>query len=303
MSTTPVVNCSTTVAHGSLALDGSLRRDDVRRLARHAESCDGCATYLGQLATTAGVLASRSAATMSLAVSAAAKDTAPVEPETAIYQSHRALLAMARAADPSHADDLVQDTWDHFLSAPGAATPDREQLTEYLLGLIHRHAVDHEVADDAWATSLVEHHPHNPADLAETDLPADPASFADLRVLADLDGLDADADQAELLFPELYGDRPEVSEWTSPPVAWPSLSRILGPEDEAETSELYSVVDAALEELPPRLADAVYVVDIEGHSIQTASALLGRDIEELQRDLVVARNHLRGRVGTYLTRR
>src|SRR6476661_2493218 len=107
MSTTPVVNCIKTVAHGSLALDGSLRRDDLRRLARHAESCDGCATYLGQLATTVGVLAGRSAATMSLAVSAAAKNKASAEPDTAIYQSHRALLAMARAADPAHADDLV----------------------------------------------------------------------------------------------------------------------------------------------------------------------------------------------------
>ena len=303
MSTTPVVNCGETVAHASLALDGSLRREDVRRLAHHAQSCDGCATYLGQLATTVGVLASRSAATISLAASAAARNEAPAEPETAIYQSHRALLAMARAADPSHADDLVQDTWDHFLDAPGSTTPKREQLSEYLLGLIHRHAEDHDVADDAWATSLVDHHPHNPADLAETDLPADPASFADLRALADVDGLDADADQAELLFPELYGDGPEVSQWSSPPVAWPSLARILSPEDEAETSELYSVVDAALEELPARLADAVYVVDIEGNSVQTASGILGRDIEELQRDLVVARNHLRGRVDAYLTQR
>ena len=303
MSTTPVVNCSNMVAQGSLALDGSLRPDDVSGLARHAKSCDGCSTYLGQLATTAGVLASRSSVSMSMAVSAAAKNRTPAEPEPTIYQSHRALMAMARAADPSHADDLVQDTWDHFLNAPGASTPKREELTEYLLGLINRHVEDHEVAEDAWATSLVDHHPHNPADLAETDLPADPASFADLRALADLDGLDADADQAELLFPELYGDRPETSEWTSPPVAWPSLSRILSPEDEAETSELYSVVDAALEELPSRLADAMYVVDIEGHSLQTASGLLGRDVEGLQRDLVVARNHVRGRVDTYLTQR
>jgi DNA-directed RNA polymerase specialized sigma24 family protein len=238
---------------------------------------------------------------MSHAVSAAARNTAPDESETAIYQSHRALMTLGRAADPAHADDLVQDTWDHFLNAPGAPTPTREQLTEYLLELIHRHTEDHEVDDDAWAASLVNHHPHNPADLAETDLPADPASFADLRALADRDGLDADADQAELLFPELYGDRPEDSEWTSPPVAWPSLSRILSPEDEAETSELYSVVDEALEELPATMADAVYLVDIEGHSLPTASGLLGRDIDELQRDLVVARNHLRGRVDAYLT--
>src|SRR3954454_19446778 len=147
MSTRPVVNCRRTVAQGSLALDGSLRPDDVRELVRHAKSCDGCATYLGQLATTAAVLASRSAATMSLAVSAAAKNTVPAEPDTAIHQSHRALMALARAADPSHADDLVQETWDHFLKAPGAVAPEREQLTQYLLGLVHRHAQDDEVAD------------------------------------------------------------------------------------------------------------------------------------------------------------
>ncbi|SFD00662.1 hypothetical protein SAMN04487968_12019 [Nocardioides terrae] len=284
-------------------IDGSLAAEDVRGLARHARSCDGCATYLGQLATTAAVLASRGTVTMSLAVTAAAKNAAPIESDAAIHQSHRALTAIARAADPSHADDLVQETWDHFLNARGAATPTREQLTEHLLGLIHGQVEDHEVARDAWATSLIDHHPHDPADLAETDLPADPASFADLRALADRDALDADGDQAELLFPELYGDRPDVSEWASPPVAWPTLSRILSPEDEAETSELYSVVDEALEELSAGMADAVYVVDIEGHSLPTASGLLGRDIGDLQRDLRVARNHLRGRVDAYLTQR
>ena len=78
---------------------------------------------------------------------------------------------------------------------------------------------------------------------------------------------------------------------------------MLRPDEEAQTSELYSVVDSALDELPAPLADVLYLVDIEGHSLPTASSLLGRDTASLQRDLAQARNHVRGRVNTYVTSR
>jgi DNA-directed RNA polymerase specialized sigma24 family protein len=123
--------------------------------------------------------------------------------------------------------------------------------------------------------------------------------------LADLDALDADADRAELLLPDLYGDGDgaDQAEWPSPPSAWPSITRLLGPEAEVETSELYSVVDAALDALPERLGDALYLVDIEGHSLQTAGGLLEREPAQLQRDLARARLHVRAYVDRYLAAR
>jgi DNA-directed RNA polymerase specialized sigma24 family protein len=113
--------------------------------------------------------------------------------------------------------------------------------------------------------------------------------------------LDPDADQAELYFPDLYGDGPAKGEWITPPIAWPTISQILTPDDETLTAELYSVVDSALEELPDSLGDAVYLIDMEGHSLATASSLLQREASDVQRDLVHARHHVRGRVDAYVT--
>ena len=209
-------------------------------------------------------------------------------------------MALAQRADSAHADDLVQETWDHFLSASQGSVPTREELTGYLLSHLRTHQRDEEEVTDLWADSLLQHHPHNPADLAESDLPADPAAFDSLRSLADLDALDPDSDQAELLFPDLYDDGPDKGEWVSPPIAWPSVTRILGPEDESETEELYSVLDAALDELPDALCDLVYLVDVEGNSQQMAGALLHREPSEFQLDLARARNHIRGRMNDYL---
>ncbi len=212
-------------------------------------------------------------------------------------------MRLARAADPAHADDLVQETWDHFLSKQPSTVPTREDLTQYLIGRLGHHERDEDAASSVWADSLLAHHPHNAADLAESDLPPDPASYESLRSLADLDVLDADADTAELYFPDLYNDGPDKGDWVSPPIAWPSIARVLGPDDELETAELYSVVDEALDRLPDGLGDVLYLVDIEGHSLETASRLLGRRTWDLQRDLSQARHHVRGRVDDYLSGR
>ena len=179
--------------------------------------------------------------------------------------------------------------------------PAREDLIRYLIGQLDGHERDEDDAAAVWADSLLAHHPHNAADLAESDLPSDPGSYETLRTLADLDVLDPDADSAELIFPDLYTDGPDKGEWVSPPLAWPSLTRVLGPDDELETAELYSVVDEALDQLPDGLGDALYLVDIEGHSLEMSSSLLGRNASDLQRDLSQARNHVRGRVSEYMS--
>ena len=300
------MNCSDVASYGSLVLDGSLPVRAAFELGQHIGNCRDCTNYIDQIAKTRALLRIRPGGPP-----APQPRATPANPRVgdlaysplALGQNHAYLMTLARAADPAHAEDLVQDTWDHFLSASPTTIPAREDLSAYLLRHIRVHARDEETDAQTWADNLVRHHPHNPADLAETDLPADPSAHENWRTLADLDALDPDADRAELFFPDLYDDGPDEGEWSIPPTAWPSLSRVLSPDDETQTAELYSVVDAALDELPGGLGDAVYLVDIEGHSLATASSLLQRDPTDLRRDLVQARNHVRGRVNDYLANR
>ncbi|WBQ08392.1 RNA polymerase sigma factor [Kribbella sp. CA-293567] len=273
--------CSDIASYGSLARDGLLPAQAAIDLADHVRSCPSCATYLQQLATTEALLAAR-------AVS-----------EPTAGRSQRQLMALARAADPAHADDLVQETWDHFLSiAPELPTP--EQLAAYLDQKLGRHLADDDIELEVWADSLLSHHRHHPSDQLGSGLPPDPGASPDLRELADLDALDADADRADLYFPDFYGDGPDQGRWTSPPTAWPSVTRLLSPDDEAQTKELYAIVDAAIEELPDGTGDLLYLVDLEGHSLEAATSLVELEPSVARRRLTLARNHVRGRVGDYL---
>jgi DNA-directed RNA polymerase specialized sigma24 family protein len=211
-----------------------------------------------------------------------------------------ALTSLARQLDPAHADDVVQDTWDHFLEEGPGRTPRREDLTAYLL----LHAGGHRDADEGnegkYVDTLLTHHAHSPADAADGDLQAGFEAYGSLRGLADLDVLDADADAAELLLPELYSDGDDRGSWVSPPVAWPHATQFLGPAEDVQTAELYTVVDAALDELLPAVANVVYLVDVEGLTLHDAATTLGKDPRDLQRALARGRHHVRGRVDAYL---
>lgn len=310
--TTPertVVECSDVASYGSLALDGSLPVQAALEIGHHLSTCGDCTNYIDQMAKTRALLGIRAAARPAPDLAAEPQQRAtkqghePSYSSLALAQDQAYLITLARATDPAHADDLVQETWDNFLSASPSTIPDRRELAAFLIQRAHDHVREEEADAQTWADDLLRHHPHNPADLVETDLPADAGAHEDWRTLADLDALDPDADQAELYFPDLYGDGPDTGEWSVPPTAWPSVSRMLGPDEEAHTAELYSIVDSALDELPGALADVVYLVDIEGHSLPTAESLLGRPIPDLQRDLVQARNHVRGHVNAYLAGR
>jgi RNA polymerase sigma factor (sigma-70 family) len=297
-----MADCTDVARYGSLALDGYLPRQDMLEIAQHLKECGDCSAYVGQLATTAALLGARPNGR----AADPAADVRADRPETSSQtfdRSHRVLTAIARAADPEHADDLVQETWDHFLGSKPEHVPPRDELVAYLMQRIGEYHRQESRTDAEWADSLLNHHPHNAADLAESDLPPDPGGYRSLRELSDLDALDSDADRAETLFPDLYSDAPAGEGWSSPPTAWPSVTRFLGPEAEVETSELYSVVDAALDELPPELGDAVYLVDIEGHSLETAGGLLNRQPAQVQQDLARARRHVHARVNGYLAGR
>ena len=306
------MNCSDVTTYGSLALDGSLLPQATVAISQHLSSCSDCARHVDQMAKTKALLGGRSQGSGGDTstgktglddIGQRINGSAVTEPEQVLARQHAYLTSLARAADPLHADDLVQDTWDHFLRDDPTHIPSNDQLTAFLTAATQAHAEADRATAEAWADALTGHHPHNPSDLAETDLPADPSQHEDWRILADLDLLDADADGAELYFPELYGDGPDTGEWAAQPAAWPSITRLLSPEDELQTSELHAVLDAALNELPTPAADAIYLVDIEGQSLTTAVGHLGRDLVGVQRDLVRARHHVRNRISAYLMSR
>ena len=301
--------CEEVARYGSLAFDGSLPLQGAAEIGEHLVSCDACTNYIDQVAKTIALTGLRQPVDRPPTVrelggreehgDAGGAPPRDLATDAELARAQGWLVALARAIDPADADDLVQSAWDHFLTADPPSVRDRGQVAAFLIMRAREHARDDDARDQAWAADLVRHHPHNPADLAETDLP-DPGATEDWRALADLDALDPDGERAELYLPDLYGDGPDRGEWSAPPTAWPTVANILSPEAEAETAELYSVLDAALEELNGSAADAVHLVDIEGHSVATASSLLGRSTTDIQRDLVEARDHVRRRIGDYL---
>jgi DNA-directed RNA polymerase specialized sigma24 family protein len=220
-----------------------------------------------------------------------------------VEDQQKFLAQLARAADPAHADDLVQETWDYFLSQLRTRTPRREELAAHLLRQAARHVTDDEDTREEWADSILAHHAHSSSEPIEGDLPAGFEVNGSLCDLAELQMLDADADPAELLLPELYSEGSDVGSWVSPPRAWPALTRFLGPEAELETEELYGVVDSALDDLPRQVADVVDLVDIQGQELLSAALVLGREVPDVQRDLARGRNVVRARVGAYLAGR
>jgi DNA-directed RNA polymerase specialized sigma24 family protein len=68
------------------------------------------------------------------------------------------------------------------------------------------------------------------------------------------------------------------------------------------TTELYGVVDAALDGLPPRLAELLSLVDVEDMPSELAIGTLGLEPAAARRESHRARNHVRGYLDEYLTR-
>jgi DNA-directed RNA polymerase specialized sigma24 family protein len=297
-----MVDCRDVASYGSLALDQYLPSADTMEIRNHINECGDCANFIGHMAKTRALLGFHPG---DPAAPRSRHDELPQAADSeyssmSLMQMQGHLMTLACAADPAHAEDLVQETWDHFFGTSPSVIPSREVLAAHLLQHITEHEREEETENQAWADSLLRHHRHHTADSTETDPSARPATEKSLRALAELDALDPDAERAELYFPDLYDDGPDKGEWITPPVAWPTMSHILTPDDETRTAELYSIVDSALDELPGHLGDAVYLIDIEGHSLTTASSLLQREAADIQRDLAQARNHVRGRVNDYL---
>lgn len=293
---TPMTTCRETASIGVVALDGELAPGVAQDLAEHVKGCRDCSAYLTQVATASAAVAMRHNASDS-PVSGAGEVSGGSGDS---LRTHQLLVALATAADPAHAEELVQDTWQHLLEASPGKSPTRVELSDHLLGHIRTHAHDDETDYSVWADALSHPHRHKSSDAGGADVPADASGVTNYRAAADLDQLDVDADRAELFFPDFYDDGPNTDSWVSPPSHWPSVTRILGPDAELQTTELYSVVDAALEQMPSQVGDALYLADLEGHTPETVAGLMGIERNVVLSHLSVGRNHLRGRIDEYL---
>lgn len=297
-----MAHCNDVISLGSLALEGALPLELRTALADHARTCVDCTTCLEQMATTAALLAThpkdRPSRRSEIASHIESADLAPGQQSS--ERTHRLLTTLAIAVDPAHAEDLVQDTWDHVLQDSNTP-PSAEVLVEHLLRHVRRHQRSDELNLDLWADRIETPRRGGPSDVTGSGIPADPGTFENLQSFGDTDGADPDSESAELLYSELYETDPRKETWANKPVAWPTVTMILGPDAEIQTQELYSQVDSALEGLPADVADAMYLVDMEGHSVEAAAGLLQLDVTEVTRHLIRARHHVRGRLDGYLT--
>lgn len=291
-----MTTCRQTASIGVVALDGELPPGAAQDLADHVKECRACSAYLTQVATTSAAVAMRHNAPDS---PRGRVDEVPGGSGDAL-RTHQLLVALATAADPAHADELVQDTWQHLLEVSPGTTPTRVELSDHLLGHIRTHAHDDATDDSAWADALSRPHRRKAPDAGGADLPVDLSGVTSHQAAADLDRLDTDADLAELFYPDFYADGPNADRWVRPPSAWPSVTRILGPDAESQTTELYGVVDAAFDQLPSQVGDALYLADLEGNTPEAVAESLGIERDVVLSHLSVGRNHLRGRIDAYL---
>lgn len=269
------MTCSRIVSIASDYLDSVLQPEERAEVDAHLEECDACSQHLAQLRTTVKILAERPDVEVPeevrrmLAETSTNESLADVAAQAAADHTDY-LLRLARAFRPDSALDVIQSTWLRALNE-GSEAFTRERLTQLLL--LEQDDDDPEV--QSWNAH---------------DGGAD----------ATVDQLDADADEAELFYPAFYGEGPDAGAWIEQPNAWPGENRILGPETDLTTTELYGVVDAALGELTSLQAAAVSLVDFENVSGEHAATTLGVEVADLRRALNEARNHVRGSLDGYL---
>jgi DNA-directed RNA polymerase specialized sigma24 family protein len=269
--------CALIAGQVSAYLDHALPENEASAIKAHLSSCADCNTYLTQLRTTMDILSRRPGIEVPNALrEAIAAHYANDEYLTEVFTSSTPqMLAVARAIDPEHAEDLVQNTWIDVLRSPVNGTVEVSTLLTRLDTL----------ADEHRATDV------------DTDRPRDDLITEIARAEPD-----TDADTAELYYPGLYPQNPDLGDWVDAPNSWPGAAQILSPEDESTTEELYGVVDAALADLPSKRAELLSLVDIEGIPLDLAVSTLRLDPESARRDLDRARDYVRHRVDTYLSR-
>lgn len=255
------ITCEIAVRRASDQLAGLLPADERIVLEQHLASCQDCSALMDQLRSTIAVLRNRPDLDLPDVLQGLVADADDARSADLVRHLPQ-LYSLAVALDPTTADDLVQETISRALADPTTDTSDAA-LAATLTGLAHQHQ------------PTLESPP--------TPTPGD----------------DPDADEPELFYSAFYSDAPDPGGWIDPPVAW-GESRVLQPDDDVQTTELFSVVDAALGELDAIDRSLLTLVDIDGVPFSQATLTLDLDTSDARKRLAHARFAVRAALDQYV---
>jgi DNA-directed RNA polymerase specialized sigma24 family protein len=255
------ITCEIAVRRASDQLAGLLPAEERIVLEQHLASCQHCSALMDQLRSTIAVLRNRPDLDVPDVLQALAADTDDAQSADLVRHLPQ-LYSLAVALDPTTADDLVQETISRALTDPTADTTDAA-LAATLTGLARR---------------------RQPA----LESPPTPPL-----------GDDPDADEPELFYPAFYSDAPDPGGWIDPPVAWGD-PRILQPDDDVLTTELFGVVDGTLGELDPNDRGLLTLVDIDGVPFSQAAMVLDLAPSHARKRLARARFAVRAALDQYV---
>jgi DNA-directed RNA polymerase specialized sigma24 family protein len=255
------ITCEIAVRRASDHLAGLLPADERIILEQHLASCPHCSALMDQLRSTIAVLRNRPDLDAPDVLQELVADADDARSADLVRHLPQ-LYSLAVALDPTTADDLVQETISRALADPTADTSDAA-LAATLTGIARR---------------------RQPA----LESPSTPPL-----------GDDPDADEPELFYPAFYSDAPDPGAWIDPPVAWGD-SRVLQPDDDVLTTELFSVVDATLGELEAIDRSLLTLVDIDGVPFSQAAMVLDLDSNDARKHLAHARFAVRAALDQYI---
>ena len=255
------MSCELAVHRAYDQLVGLLPAEEREVIEQHLSSCDRCADLMAGLRSTLATLRSRRQFDLPDVLRELAADGDGTRGSD-LARHLPQLYALALAIDPATADDLVQETISRALADPSS-----------------------DISDAALAATLT--------NLAAGSQPAFESPPTPPP------GDDPDADTSELFYPAFYGDAPDAGGWVEPVVAW-GEARVLRPDDDVVTTELYGVVDAALAALDPIDRSLLSLVDLDGVPFGHAVMVLDLDRSESRERLARGRAAVRGALTQYI---
>ena len=237
-------------------------------VSEHLDSCPNCRIFSEQLQATAAVLEAFPQPETPPALAAAIASSSPARTRTDADALLPQLCQLADSLDPRNAEDLVQST---FLAA------------------VERDPAGLEFADLA----------RDLADTALADEQPETRGLDQFGLGTTTSTLDPDGDTAELFYPDFYNEGPDIGRFVDSPGVW-GRTNVLTPEEYYSTTELYGVVDQALDQLPAPLGQLIQLVDIDRLSLADAAAALRLTRDDATSALHRARAHVRGAINEFV---
>ncbi|MGI9622034.1 MAG: zf-HC2 domain-containing protein [Acidimicrobiales bacterium] len=238
-------------------------------LREHLGSCPNCRIFSEQIDQTAALLEAfpqpDAPPELALAIASSSPSSSGTDADALLRQ----LCQLADSFDQRNAEDLVQST---FLAA------------------VERNPADLEIADLA----------RDLADAALADGQPETRELDQFDLATTTSMLDPDGDTAELFYPDFYSEGPDIGRFVDSPAVW-GRTNVLTPEEDFTTTELYGVVDQALDQLPAPSGQLIQLVDIDQLSLPKAAAALRLSVPDAASALHQARVHVRGAINDFAT--